>query len=98
LRETDPDDFLAGDVRVTVETDVVDSVVVASVSVVTAGAWVAVEEALAVSAAELSVRAHAVAIIIAERAPASDRILTDPFPEQSAAPWVCGATVSPTPR
>jgi hypothetical protein len=32
FRETDPDDFLPDDGRVTVDTDVVDSVVVASVS------------------------------------------------------------------
>lgn len=52
LRETDPDNFLPDDARVTLDTDVVDSVVVASVSTGDVAAWAAVEEAVAVSAAD----------------------------------------------
>jgi hypothetical protein len=50
LLATDPDDFLAGLVCVTVETEDVDSVVVASVSTEAAGAGAFVDEATAVSA------------------------------------------------
>jgi hypothetical protein len=77
LLEADPDDFLTGKVRVTVETDAVDSVVVASVSTVAAS--VVVEEAFAVSARECSGRAHPAANTIATK-PANDS-LTDRFPE-----------------
>jgi hypothetical protein len=81
LLATDPDDFLTGEVRVTVETELVDSVVVASVSTGAAAPSVPVEEdAVAVSAPDRSERAQAAANATAARAPASDSLVIDRFP------------------
>jgi hypothetical protein len=79
LLEADPDDFLTGKVRVTVESDAVDSVVVASVSTVAAS--VVVEEAFAVSASDRSERAQPAASKPAAKAPASETRVIDRFPE-----------------
>ncbi len=77
----DPEGFLPDDVRVTVDTDVADSVLVATVSTGTVVACVAVEDAVAVSAADCSGRAHAAANTTAEKAPASDSLVIDRCPE-----------------
>ena len=90
-----PDDFLPGGVSVTVDTEAVDCVVVKSVSTGTTAACAAVEEAVAVSAADWAVRAQPAANTTAETAPASDSLVIDPFPEQSEARWVCAAILSP---
>lgn len=95
LRVVDPDDFLPDDVRVTVDTVVVDSVVVGIASTATLARGVAVDEAVAVSATDCWERAQPPAITIAETAPASDSLVIDPFPEQSEARWVCAAILSP---
>jgi hypothetical protein len=78
---TDPDDFLAGEPRFTVETDVVDSVVVASVSTEAGAASVAVEEAIAVSAADRPERPQPAASTPVANAAASDNLVIDRFPE-----------------
>ncbi len=52
LPVVDPDDFFPDDVRFTVDDDVVTSVVVETVSTRGVAAWLAVEEAVAVSAAD----------------------------------------------
>jgi hypothetical protein len=78
---TDPDDFLAGEARFTVETDVVDSVVVASVSTEAGAASVAVEEATAVSPADRPVRPQPAASRPVANAAASDSLVIEPFPE-----------------
>ena len=93
---TDPGDFLAGAVRVTVETDFVDSVVVASVSTGAVVASEAVDEAVAVSAADRSERAHPTAIRPATNAAANDRVVIDRFPGWSEAPLADEANLSPT--
>jgi hypothetical protein len=72
LRVLDPDDFFADDVRVTVDDDVVTSVVVESVSTGAVAAGVAVEEAVAVSAADCAGRLQPAANTTAAKAPASD--------------------------
>jgi hypothetical protein len=93
---TDPGDFLAGAVRVAVETAFVDSVDVASVST---GAVVAsVDEAVGVSAADRSERAQATAKRPAANAAASDDVVIARFPEWSEAPLADEATLSPTLR
>jgi hypothetical protein len=80
LRVVDPDDFFADDVRVTVD-DVVTSVVVETVSVGVADC-VAVEVAVAVSAADCAGRLQAAANATAAKAPASDSCpVIDRFPE-----------------
>jgi hypothetical protein len=94
----DPDDFLVGEVRVTVETDFVDSVVVASVSTGGVVASEAVDEAVAVSAADPSERAHPTANRPAANAAASDGVVIDRFPEWSEAPLADEANLSPTLR
>jgi hypothetical protein len=76
----DPDDFLPDDLRATVETDVVDSVVVASVST-TVAAGTAVEDADAVSAEDCSGRAQPAANTTAEKTPARERLVTERFSE-----------------
>jgi hypothetical protein len=78
---TDPDDFLAGEARFTVETDVVDSVVVASVSTEAGAASVAVEEAIAVSAADRPERPQPAASRPVANAAASDSLVIDRIPE-----------------
>jgi hypothetical protein len=78
---TDPDDFLAGEARFTVETDVVDSVVVASVSTEAGAASVAVEEAIAVSAADRPERPQPAASSPVANAAASESLVIDRFPE-----------------
>lgn len=93
----DPADFVAGEVRVTVETDVADSVLVASVSA-GAAASVPVEEGFAVSAPDPSERAQPAANTPATRTPASDDRFIDAFPEPSEAPWAGAASLSPTLR
>ena len=95
---TDPDDFLAGEVRFTVETDVVDSVVVVSVSTEAGADSAAVEEPIAVSAADRSERAQPAANKPAANAPASDSLVIDRFPEWSEALLVGAANLSPTLR
>jgi hypothetical protein len=95
LRAADPVRFLTDDERVTLNTDVVDSVLVAMVSTGTVAAPAAVEDAVAVSAADCSGRAHAAASITAEKAPAIDSLIIDRCREQSEAPWVCAASRSP---
>jgi hypothetical protein len=94
----DPDDFLAGDVCVTVETVFVDSVVVASVSTGAPVASEAVDEAVAVSAADRPERAHATAKRPATNAAVNDGVVIDRFPEWSVAPLVDAANQSPTLR
>jgi hypothetical protein len=84
LRAVDPGDFLRGVVRVVVDRVVVDEVVVTSVST-TVAAGAAVEEAVAVSAADCSGRAQAVASTTVKKAPARDSLVTDRFPESSEA-------------
>jgi hypothetical protein len=80
LRVLDPGDFFADDVRVTVD-DVVTSVVVETVSTGVADC-VAVEAAVAVSAADCAGRLQAAANATAAKAPASDSCLViDRFPE-----------------
>jgi hypothetical protein len=96
MRGTDPDDFLPDGLRATVETDVVDSVVVACVST-TVAAGTAVEDADAVSAEDCSGRAQPAATnTTAEKTPARERLVTERFSEQSEGPWVCAAGLSPT--
>jgi hypothetical protein len=92
----DPDDFLVGAVCVTVETDFVDSVVVASVSAGVVTASEAVDEAVAVSAADPPERAQPTASRPAANAAASDGVVIDRFPEWSEAPLADEANLSPT--
>ncbi len=96
LLEADPNDFRVGEERVTVETDLVDSVVVASVSTKRLAASAAVDEAFAVSAADRSGRAQEAVSVIAANAAATDNPVIARFPEESEAPSVCVATLSPT--
>ena len=81
LRLVDADCFLGDAVRVTVDTVFVDSVVVASVSTGAVADEVAVEDAVAVSAADCSGRAQAAVITTTANAPAKDSLVTDRFPE-----------------
>jgi hypothetical protein len=82
LRVVGPDDFFRGDVRVTVEDDVVTWVVVVeSESPVGVASCVAVEEAVAVSAADCAGRLQPAANTTSAKAPASDRLVIDRFLE-----------------
>lgn len=81
LRAVDPGDFFPGDVRVTVDDDEVTSVVVESVSTEGVAICVAVEEAVAVSAADCAGRLQPAANTTAAKAPASDSFVIDRFLE-----------------
>jgi hypothetical protein len=95
LRVADPGAFLPDDVRVTVDDDDVTSVVVESVSTTGVAACVAVEEAVAVSAADCAGRPHPTASTTTAKGPASDSFVIARFPEWSEALWVCAAILSP---
>ena len=81
LLAADPSGLRAREVRVTVETDFVDSVVVASVSTKGLAASVAVDEAVAVSADEFSGRVQETVSVIAVNAAAIDNLVIAMFPE-----------------
>ncbi|HVS59678.1 MAG TPA: hypothetical protein VHE82_03175 [Gemmatimonadaceae bacterium] len=78
LRVLDPDDFFPDAVRVTVDDDVVTSVVVESVSTRGVATCGAVEEAVAVSAAD-SAGLQAATITTAANAPARKSFVIDRF-------------------
>jgi len=95
LRVADPGDFLPDDVRVTVDDDVVTSVVVESVSTTGVAGRVAVEEAVAVSAADCADRPQPAVSTTTAKGPASDSFVIARFPEWSEALWVYAAILSP---
>jgi hypothetical protein len=82
FRVVDPEDFFPDDLRVTVEDDaVVTSVVVEIVSTEGVATCAAVDDAVAVSAADCAGRLQAAVNTTTEKAPASDRLVIDRFLE-----------------
>jgi len=95
LRIVDTGVFLPDDLRVTVDDEVVTSVVVETVSTRGVAVCAAVEDAAAVSAAEFAERAQPAANATATNAPASDRFVIGRFLEWLEVQWVFVASLSP---